>query len=606
MKVIKGKALFKAKKFDTIIDMLRDSAKKYTNNPAYMFRRKPNSEVMIRTYGEFISDIDYIGTELIDRGFKDEHIAVMGENCYEWAVAYNAACNGVGVVVPLDRMLPANEVIQLVLRSRSSVLFITPKLLPIAKEVAKENNNVRLFVVMDPVAGDGDAFDFEGDERFALYSDLQAKGQLKVMGGDKRFIDAKLDPDAMSVLLFTSGTTAMSKGVMLSHRNLTHNLFAIASNLELYPGERALSVLPLHHTFETTTGMFAMLYFGVCICFMDGLRYLANNLVEWKINCMVGVPLLFENIYKRVNTKIEASGKKPLVNVMRPIARNLQAVGFQVNRKMFKSVIDGLGGGLRLVVSGAAALDKEVFQAFNDFGLTFLEGYGLTEHSPVVSVHNPRMLVPGSVGVPLNDVEVAINTDSDEVNAVGEILVRSDSVMLGYYEDEAATKEAIDGDGWLHTGDMGYFDQKGCIHITGRIKSMIVLTNGKKAFPEEIETLLHAIPGVKESIVWGETNARDAVDICAKILLDREALPLEDKNDDLAVSAYLKKEIQKVNKNMPQYRAVQYFVFTETDYVRTTTMKVKRHDEDRLIKSLLDRLGVTVRDLNGKNLDTLN
>lgn len=605
MKIIKGKALYTAEQFDSIIAMLRNRAKKYANNPAYMFRRKPNAEVMIRTYQDLITDIDSTGTALLARGFKGEHIAVMGENSYEWAVAYNAACSGVGVIVPLDRMLPENEVISLIDRSRSSCLFITPKLLPIAEAAAKTNDTLRLIVVMDQVVPDNKAVELPADERYILYSDLMTEGSNLVIDGDRSFIDAKIDPDVMAIILFTSGTTAASKGVMLSHRNIVNNLYGIASALELYPGERALSVLPLHHTFETTTGMYAMLYFGVCICFMDGLRYLANNLVEWKINCMVGVPLLFENIYKRVDGKIEESGKKQLVNVMRPIARNLKAVGFQFNRKMFKSVIDGLGGGLRIVVSGAAAMDKEIFQAFNDFGLTFLEGYGLTEHSPVVSVHNPRLLIPGSVGVPLYGVEVAINTNSSEAQAVGEILVRSDSVMLGYYEDQEATKEAIDEEGWLHTGDMGYIDAKGCIHITGRIKSMIVLTNGKKAFPEEIETLLNKIAGVKESIVWGETNARDAVDICVKILLDREALPIEKKADDQAAAEYLKKEIAKVNTQMPGYRSVHYFVFTEVDYVRTTTMKVKRQDENRLIHSLLDRLNLSMRELNGKNLDTL-
>ncbi len=605
MKVIKGKALYQAEKFDTIIAMLRNRAEKFANNPAYMFRRKPNAEVLMRTYQEFISDIDATGTALLARGFKNDHIAVMGENCYEWSLAYNAVCGGVGVIVPLDRMLPENEVVQLISRSRSSCLFVTPKLMNVGTAALEAVEGLRLVVVMDQVMPDAKAVDLPDDPRYVLYSDLMQEGYRLLEDGDKSFVNASIDPDALAIILFTSGTTAASKGVMLSQRNIMSNLYGIASVLELYPGERGLSVLPLHHTFETTTGMYAMLYFGVCICFMDGLRYLAKNLVEWRINCMVGVPLLFENIYKRVDSKIEESGKKGLVNVMRPIARNLKAVGFQINRKMFKSVIDGLGGGLRLVVSGAAAMDKEIFQAFNDFGLTFLEGYGLTEHSPVVSVHNPRILVPGSVGVPIYGVEVAIDTDSTEPNAIGEILVRSESVMLGYYEDEESTKEAIDTEGWLHTGDMGYIDGKGCIHITGRIKSMIVLTNGKKAFPEEIETLLNKIPGVKESVVWGETNSREAVDICVKILLDREALPLGDKNDDDAVSAYLKKEIAKINAQMPQYRAVHYFAFTEVDYIRTTTMKVKRQDENRLIHSLLDRLNLTMREINGKNLDKL-
>lgn len=604
MKIIKGKALYQAERFRDIREMLRSRTDKYGNNPAYMFRRKPNSEVILKTYKEFMADIEGIGTALIDKGYQGSHIAVMGENCYEWAVTFNAALCGAGVIVPLDRMLPENEVISLLNRSESGILFVTPKMLPIAESAIRDCPVLRHVVVMDPVQADNKAIELQ-DERFLLYSDFIAHGKTLLQSGDKRYLEAKIDPTVMAILLFTSGTTAASKGVMLSQHNICENLYGVASALELYPGERALSVLPLHHTFETTAGMLTMFYFGACICFMDGLRYLANNLMEWKINVMIGVPLLFENIYKRVDSKIEESGRKNLVNVMRPIARNLNAVGFSINRKVFKSVIDGLGGGLRLVVSGAAAMDKEIFRAFNDFGLTFLEGYGMTEHSPVISVHNPRQLVPGSVGVPLYGVEVAIAAEKDEPNAVGEILVRSESVMLGYFKDEEATREAIDKSGWLHTGDMGYIDNKGCIHITGRIKSMIVLANGKKAFPEEIETLLNKIPGIKESIVWGETNARDTVDICAKILLERDALPIENKTDDKAVSAYLKQHITEVNKKMPQYRSVQYYVFTETDYVRTTTMKVKRNDESRLMTSLLDRLDLRFRDINGKNIDTL-
>lgn len=604
MKIVKGKALYQAERFHDIREMLRSRTEKYPNNPAYMFRRKPNSEVILKTYREFMSDVEGIGTALIDKGFEGSHIAVMGENCYEWAVTFNAALCGAGVIVPLDRMLPENEVVSLMNRSEATVLFITPKLIPIAEAAVRDCPALRTVVVMDPVQADNKPIALTS-EHFTLYSDFLSDGKALLQSGNRSYLDVAIDPNVMAILLFTSGTTAASKGVMLSHDNLCENLFGVASALELYPGERALSVLPLHHTFETTAGMLTMFYFGACICFMDGLRYLANNLMEWKINAMIGVPLLFENIYKRVDSKIEESGKKNLVNVMRPIARNLNAVGFSINRKVFKSVIDGLGGGLRIVVSGAAAMDKEIFQAFNDFGLTFLEGYGMTEHSPVISVHNPRQLVPGSVGVPLQGVEIAIDADSTVPNAVGEILVRSKAIMLGYYKDEAATREAIDEEGWLHTGDMGYIDNKGCLHITGRIKSMIVLANGKKAFPEEIESLLHKIPGVKESIVWGETNVRDTVDICAKILLDRDVLPLEDKTDDQAVSSYLKKQVAEVNKKMPQYRSVQYFVFTETDYVRTTTMKVKRNDESRLMTSLLERLDLRFRDINAKNIDTL-
>ncbi|MDD2213035.1 MAG: AMP-binding protein [Oscillospiraceae bacterium] len=601
MQIYSGKRLFQGEeRYHSTLDLIRRSAKRYPNAPAYMFRRKPNSKVLIRSYSELLADVEALGTAL-QRHFPGRpNMALLGENCYEWAVSYNAVINGAGVIVPIDRMTPQGELLILLERSHSEVLILTPRHLSLAEAALSAVTSLKTIIVLDPVSAYRSAVKMPADSRYIRYTDLLTEGEEAIALGCQDYTGLVPDPDILSTIIFTSGTTDQAKGVMLSLNNLCANVYNISGALRLFPGERALSVLPLHHTFETTAGMLVMYYYGVCICFNDGLRYFPNNLVEWKINVMIGVPLLFENVYKRVNDSIDKSGMTNLVKVMRPFARGLAAVGLQTNRTLFKSVLDGLGGSLRLVVIGAAAMDKHIHQAFIDFGILFLQGYGLTESSPVVAVGTEKLNVPGTIGPPLPGVEVAIDTRGTDGNTVGELLTRSESVMLGYYENAAATHAAIDADGWLHTGDMGFVDSRGCIHITGRSKSMIVLTNGKKAFPEEIEAKLNKIAGVKESYAWGQRNKRDAVDICVKIQLNRAALPLADPQDNAAVAAYLKAAISKINASMPGYKAVRYFIFTEDDFIKTTTLKIKRKEEEKKLSAWLSAQGVYMHDIDGQ------
>ncbi len=605
MKTISGKRLYEGVHYRDLREMLRASRKRYPNNPAYMFRRQPKGEVLMRTYQDLMDDIEGLGTALWQRGLAGSAIAVMAENSYEWAVAYNAVCCGCGVVVPIDKLLPENESVRLLQRSRAKAICVSPKLLPLALAALEQVETLQWVVVFDELKREKEKLTLPEDERVLRYSALIAEGQTALAEGERAYLDAPIDPDAMSILLFTSGTTQQSKGVMLSHRNICANLYGISGSLDIQPGERCLSVLPLSHTFETTAGMYVMLSNGCCICFMDGLRYLANNLVEWKINLMIGVPLLFENIYKRVKDSIEQQGATGLVALMRPVARTAASFGFRINRRLFKSVIDGLGGGLRLVVSGAAALDPEIHQAFIDFGVHFMQGYGLTEASPVISVGTVKNNVPGTVGPPLPGVEVYIDSESDD-ERMGEILVRAESVMLGYYENEEATQQAKTADGWLRTGDMGYIDPRGNLVITGRSKSMIVLTNGKKVFPEELEAAINEIPGVLESLVWGEKNARDTIDLCTKIQIKRDDLPKHlSQSSHEELTRYIQTEIERINREVPAYKAVRYLLLTEEDFIHTTTLKIKRNEEKKKIEALLEAGQRHMRELSGSWVEDL-
>lgn len=600
MQIIEGKRLYETRSFATLYEMLCQCAELYGDRSAYMFRRRPRGKILTRTYSELLANVEELGTALVDLGLQKDKVALIGQNCYEWVVTYYATVAVGAVIVPLDKLLPENEVFSLLERSKARALVFTPAFMETALRAQREIDSLEYLICMEEVSEKPLQIEEAPERHFYLWTKRLARGMALLDQGDRGFAEAEAarDIEVMSTLLFTSGTTSAAKGVMLSQKNLVSNVQSSCAVLKVFPGERALSVLPLHHTFEATAGMMIMLYYGCCICFTDGLRYLAENLVEWRINIILGVPLLMTNIYKRIVDKIEKSGKTGLVNLMRPIGRSLASIGFQTNRKLFKSILDGLGGGLRLVVTGAAAMDKEVIQAFLDFGVTFYQGYGLTETSPVIAVCNEKLNVPGSIGPPICGVKVKIDGAGPE--EPGEILTQSDSVMLGYYEQPELTAEIIDEEGWLHTGDMGYFDARGAIHITGRCKNMIVLTNGKKAFPEEIEFLLKEIPAVKECMAWGESNERGAVEICVKFQFDMPELERLAGAEREAQRAWIRAELDKVNVQMPEYKRIKHFIYTADDLVRTTTLKVKRFEELDRVHAWLRSKGLSMKGADGQ------
>jgi len=601
MQTVVGKKYYERTRFETTRDLIRDCGLRYADMPVYRYHSAPGGEEIVRTYREYASAIDDFGTGLHSLGLASCHIVVVGANCYEWAIAHNAVVNGTGVSVPLDKQLPEAEVINLAERGGAEAFIYNGPHHDIALATAAVNKKIRYFICMKP----GIITDQcrQTDPRFLEFQDVLKMGHDTLAGGDRSFVDAPIDPDVMCSLLFTSGTTAMSKGVMLSHRNVTHNIFAVTSTIYIEKGQQALSVLPLHHTFENTVGMYMMQAYGCCICFTDGLRYLSQNLKEWKINIILGVPLLFENIYHQIQKTLVKTGKLKLVNNMRRISNALLKVGIDIRGKVFRQIIEAVGGGLNLCVCGAAAIDLEIARFFNEIGIEFLCGYGLTETSPVIAACNQHVNVYGSVGNPLANVEVAIDTTSNDAGAIGEILTRGESVMLGYYQNPEATAEVMTKDGWFRTGDIGFLDKKGCIHITGRVKSMIVLTNGKKAFPEEIEFLVNRIPGVKESLVWGDTSSRENVDICTKLVLTQEDLPAGLEGDDEKTAKYFAEQLKLVSQQMPPYKVIKYFVITKEDLIKTTTLKVRRPQEHEKTTARLLTLGLNMKAASGKNID---
>ena len=575
-KVNAKKRLHKCDKFANLKEMINLSAQKHGDKPAFRFKTDKPGEFRNITFNDFLNDINALGTKLINMGLSDKRIAIISDNRYEWALAYMAIACGTGVVVPLDKMLPANELEALIIRSGVEAIFYSSKYDEVMQDIRnRKTTDLRYYISMD----------LEKREN-GVYSqkELVKAGKELIEKGNRKFLDAKINNEAMGFMLFTSGTTAMSKAVMLSHKNIASNLMDIAKVLNLDERDTWLSFLPLHHTFECTVGFLYPISRGASIAYCEGIRHIANNIKEYQITAMISVPALYESIYKRLMKNIEKKGKLPEVEKMIKLTNMFSKVGIDIKRVVFKDIIDGLGGKIRLLVNGAAALSPEVEKGFNDLGITTVQGYGLTETSPVISAGTDFEQRIGSVGKVFPSVKLKI-INKDE-NGIGEIYVKGPTVMLGYYQNEEATKEVLDK-GWFNTGDLGYVDKKGFLFLCGRKKSVIVLKNGKNVFPEEIETVINKIEGVKESFVYGQAEEDDKIDlkVCAKIVYDKDLMK-EIYNVETEEEIYdvLWDKIKEINKTMPEYKYVKKIIVTDEELVKTTTQKIKRHEEMKKIQ----------------------
>ena len=570
-KVNAKKKLHKCDKFANLKEMINLSAQKHGDKPAFRFKTSEPGKFDVITYNDFLNDINALGTKLVNMGLSGKRIAIISDNRYEWALAYMAIACGTGVVVPLDKMLPANELETLIIRSGVEAIFYSSKYDEVMQDIKqRQTTDLRYYISMD----------LEKREN-GIYSqkELVKSGRELIEKGNKKFIDAKINNDAMGFMLFTSGTTAMSKAVMLSHKNIASNLMDIATVLNLDERDTLLSFLPLHHTFECTVGFLYPISRGASVAYCEGIRHIANNIKEYQITAMISVPALYENIYKRLMKNIEKKGKLPEVEKMIKLTNMFSKVGIDLKRIVFKDIIDGFGGKLRLLVNGAAALSPEVEKGFNDLGITTVQGYGLTETSPVVSAGTDFEQRIGSVGKVFPSVKIKI-VDKDE-NGIGEIHVKGPTVMLGYYQNEEATKAVLDK-GWFNTGDLGYVDKKGFLFLCGRKKSVIVLKNGKNVFPEEIETVINKIDGVKESFVYGQADGNDKIDlkVCAKIVYDKEIVKeMYGVDTEEGIHEALWEKIKEINKTMPEYKYIKKISVTEQELIKTTTQKIKRHEE---------------------------
>ena len=564
----------KKMKFKDLKDMLKQTGEVYADRPAYMFKTENEGEFRTITHKEFRNEINALGTALIKMGLKDKRIAIISENRYEWELAYLSVVAGTGVVVPLDKALPENEIESLILRSQVEAIFYSEKYNDVMNNLRnKKNTNLQYFISMDLQ---------ENTNGIYAQKALVEKGKKLLSEGNRKFLDAKINAEQMGIMLFTSGTTAMSKAVMLSHKNIITNVMDIIQRFDLNETDRLLSFLPLHHVFECTVGFLYPMSIGACICFCEGVKHMADNIKEFKITVMISVPAVFDIIYRKVMKTIEKKGKIATLEKGKKISQLLMKIKIDLRKQIFKEIHESLGPDLKLVVTGGAALDPETEKGFNDLGFDVEQGYGLTETSPVIASETPKCRRLGSIGKKFPSVEVKIeNPDED---GIGELMAKGPSIMLGYYENEEATKSTLEPDGWLHTGDLARIDKDGFIYISGRKKSVIVLNNGKNVFPEEIEALLNKVEGIKESFVYEKKEDDGDIKVCTKIVYDKELIKeLYNIESEDEIREFLWNKVKEVNNLMPKYKYVKEMIITEEELVKTTTLKIKRHEEMKKI-----------------------
>lgn len=576
---------YEAEKYKDLRDMVNKVTEKYSELTAFIEKRKlADKEVTYRhiSYREFKDEMDALGASLISLGLKNKKIAILSQNRYEWVESYLSILNGVGIVVPLDRSLPADEVVSLLRRSEADAVIFDKKYTEVMENIQRNDkeNNVKYYISMD----------IEEDNNFISYNKLVEKGKERVKENDKyyqEYLNYEINPKEMSILLYTSGTTSMSKAVMLCHENIVSELYGLESVLKLYTGEdRYLEFLPLHHTLGTIVMIFIYATGGET-AFCEGLRHIQENMKEYKASIFIAVPLLIENMYKKVMKQIEKQGKLKKVMFARKLGNFFLKFGIDIRRKLFKEVIENLGG-LRIIVCGAAALDKEVSKGLNEMGIETVQGYGLTETSPVITVENDKNIRYGSSGYPLLDVEVKIENPDEK--GIGEIKTKGPHVMLGYYKMEEETKEVLKDDGWFYTGDLGYIDKDGYLFITGRKKYVIVLKNGKNIYPEELEKLIDKLPYVSENIVFGLPKDDDLL-VTAKIVYNKDYIKEKYNNiTEEELHDMIWKDIKKINSNLSTYKYIKKIIITDEPMIKTTTAKIKKVVEiEKTIKKLEEK-----------------
>ena len=559
--------------FTDLKDMLNKTEETYKDRPAFKFETEEAGKLRVVTHKEYRNQINALGTALVELGLQGERIAVISENRYEWGLAYLAIATGTGVVVPLDRALPPNEIESLINRSDVKAIFYSNKYnetMDTIREAGK--SNIKYFISMDLNEKTGEVYS---------QKELLEKGKQLIESGDRSFLDAKIDSEKMGIMLFTSGTTSMSKAVMLSHKNIVTNIMDIRNSFELNETDTLLSFLPLHHVFECTAGFLYAISIGAAIVFSKGAKHIADELKNFQITAMISVPAVFDIMYRKLIKTIEKKGKLETVKKGIKISGALLKVKIDIRKKILAEINNNLGGKLRFLVAGGAALDPETEQGFRELGFNLLQGYGLTETAPVVAVGLTKCNKLGSIGKKFPSVDVKILEPDEE--GVGELLVKGPSVMLGYYNNEEATKSAIDEQGWFYTGDLAKIDKDGFIYITGRKKNVIVLQNGKNIYPEELEILINKVEGIKESMIYGMPEDGDLT-ISAKVVYDKNAMKeLYGFDEQEKIEKFINEEIKKINKTMPAYKYIRNVTVTEEELIKTTTLKIKRHEEMKKI-----------------------
>ena len=562
-----SKNYLKKEKAKTLKELAVNGAKNFSDDLAFIIKHKNNSKITYEniTYTKFLNHINSFGTGLLKKGFTGKRVALIGPNSYEWMLTYFTVQSGIGILIPLDKGLPDSEIEYSLQKSKADVIVFSEEYLDRIMEL-KETTNLTKFICMQ-----------KNNKNIPTIQDFMNIGTRELKKGNTLFSSLKIDPNELSLILFTSGTTSLAKAVMLTQRNILVSVNGVTEILDVTPKDVGIAILPFHHTFGALSVMY-LFAGGACTTFCDGLRYIGDNLKEYHVTTFICVPLILESMYKKIMLQIEKTNNTKKVNFALALSKFLLFFKIDIRRKLFKEIIDSIGG-FRMAISGASALDPRVQKGLNDFGIRASQGYGLTETAPVLTAPKNDMDKIGSCGTPIPEVEVKIANPNE--NGIGEIIARGPNVMLGYYENEEATNEVIK-DGWFYTGDLGYKDDDNFFYITGRKKNVIVLKNGKNIYPEELEVLINKLPYVNECIVFGYPKDDDLI-VSTKIVYD--AKQIGNNLDEKEIKNKIWEDIKKLNNTLPTYKYIKNLFISEEPMIKTTTSKIKRNEE---IKKILE------------------
>ena len=553
---------------ETLKELMYNSKEAFPTNAA--FKVKVNGEIKVITFLQMIKHVESLGTELSARGFDGKKMGIIGENSYQWFNCFLSIVCGGNIAVPFDKGLTAEELAQCVDRSDIKALFYDEKHQELVDRIKEQcHKDLELF----RITGENNDLD-----------EMRTAGDIKLTAGDRTYLDRPVNRSDLAVFLFTSGTTSTSKVVMLSHDNIASNINDMLQMKIFYPTDVNMAFLPFHHSFGLV-GCLVFLSSGSANVFCDGLKYVAKNLEEYGVTVFVGVPLIVENLYYKIMKQVEKQGMMGKVEKGLKMAALLDKVGIHARRKIFSAIIEKLGGHLRLIICGAASLSKEVAQGLNNFGIVTIQGYGLTETSPVLTAERPWALCAGSVGTPMKSVRIYI--DNPDQNGIGEIVAWGPNVMQGYLHQQEETDKVLK-DGWFFTGDLGRLDSKGNLWICGRKKNVIVMKNGKNIFPEEIEGLIEQLPYVAECMIFTREKHNELVLWC-KIVYAQNYLEENGISQD-QLAEQVSKDLSAINRTMPVYKHINHFILSDTPMVKTTTQKIKRNLASKEINDSWDEI----------------
>lgn len=572
------------KQLDSLKDIINIKCDMFGEKTAFLEKDPETREFEKIPYSKVKKDVNALGTVMLEKlKLKDQKIAVIGENSYKWYVTYMAAVCGVGIIVPLDKELPANEILNLLERAEAKCIVYSSRKKDMILEIKDKLPKDMIYIEMNKK---------ETDEVSYSFDMLIEEGKELLDTGNTKYIDVKINREEFKILLFTSGTTAAAKGVMLSHKNLcsnVHNCWHLVPKIGEYT---YLSLLPMHHTYE-----FSLVYLlgtstGSTIGICEGIKYIAKDMKEVKPDLICAVPALIEKLSQKIDKAIESTGKEKIIRTAGKVATGLSKIGIDFRRKLFKLVQENFGGNLKFLFCGAAPIDKEIINKLESYGFVFMQGFGVTEGSPLLCATTFDNREPGTCGKAVygGELRIDLSKNEDKDSKIGEILAKGDNIMMGYYKDEEKTKETLK-DGWLYTGDVGYFNEKGNLVITGRTKNVIVTSNGKNIYPEELETLINRIPFVDESMVYGAKDPKNKQEliVTARVTLNKEYIEEKYKNIKLSnkqIHNLIWEEIKKINRSLVSYKAIKKLEIKEDEFVKTTTMKIKRFAElEKKVKS---------------------